>query len=55
MRLQTLDVLLKAENVVGIEGTRRETAGAPGRILKGWMKNVSTLDRALYSLLHRLW
>jgi len=43
MRLQTLDVLLKAENVVAIEGTGRETAAAPRRILKGWMKNVSTL------------
>ena len=43
MRLQTLDVLLKSENVVAIEGTGRETAAAPTRILSGWMKNVSTL------------
>jgi len=43
MRLQTLDVLLKAENVIAIEGTGRETAAAPLRILKGRMKNVSTL------------
>jgi len=43
MRLQTLDVLLKAENVVAIEGTGRETAAAPRSILKGRMKNVSTL------------
>jgi len=43
MRLQTLDVLLKAENVVTIEGTGRETAAAPRRILKGRMKNVSRL------------
>jgi len=43
MRLQTLDVLLKAGNVVAIEGTWRETAAAPWRILKGQMKNVSTL------------
>ena len=43
MRLQTLDVLLKAENVVAIEGTGRETAAAARRILKGRMKNVSTL------------
>jgi len=42
MRLQTLDVLLKAENVVAKEGTGRETAAAPRRILKGRMKNVST-------------
>jgi len=43
MWLQTLEVLLKAENVVAIEGTGRETAAASGRILKGLMKNVSTL------------
>jgi len=43
MRLQTLDVLLKAENVVAIEGTGRETAAAPRRILKDRMKNISTL------------
>ena len=43
MRLQTIDVLLKAENVVAIEGTGRETLAAPRRIIKGWMKNVSTL------------
>jgi len=43
MRLQTLDVLVKAENVVAIEGTGRETAAAPRRILKGRMKKVSTL------------
>ena len=43
MRLQTLDGLLKAENVVAIEGTGRETAATPRRILKGRMKNVSTL------------
>jgi len=43
MRLQTLDVLLKGENVVEIEGNGRETAAAPRRILKGRMKNVSTL------------
>jgi len=34
---------LKAENLVAIEGTGRETAAAPRRILKGRMKNVSTL------------
>jgi len=43
MRLQTLDVLWTAENVVAIEGTGRVTTGAPRRILKGRMKNVSTL------------
>jgi len=43
MRLQTLDILLKAENVVAIEATGRETAAAHWRILKGRMKNVSTL------------
>jgi len=43
MWLQTLDVLLKAENVVAIEGTGRETGAASRRILKGRMKNVSTL------------
>jgi len=43
MRLQTLDVLLKAENVVAIEGTERETAAAHLRTLKGRMKNISTL------------
>ena len=47
MRLQTLDVLWKTENVIAIEGSRRETAAAshstPRRILKGRMKNVSTL------------
>jgi len=43
MRLQTLDVPLKAENVVTREGKRRETADAPWRILKGRMKNVSML------------
>jgi len=43
MRLQTLDVLLKEENVIAIEGTGRETVAAPRRILKGRMKNVSTL------------
>jgi len=48
MRLQTLDVLLKAENVVAIEGSAGEAAAAashsaPRRILKGRMKNVSTL------------
>ena len=42
MRLQTLDLLLKAENVVARERTGRETAAAPRRILKGRMKNVST-------------
>jgi len=43
IRLPTLDVLLKAENVVAIEGTGRETGAAPRRILKCRMKNVSTL------------
>jgi len=43
MRLQTLEVLLKAENVVAIEGMGRETAAPPGRILKGRMKNLRTL------------
>ena len=43
MRLQTLDLLLKAENVVAIEGTGRGTAAAPRRILKGQIKTVSTL------------
>jgi len=43
MRLQILDLLLNAENVVPIEGCGRETAAAPRRILKGRMKNVSTL------------
>ena len=43
MRLQTLDILLKAENVVTIEGTGRETAAAPRRIQNGRMKNVTTL------------
>jgi len=43
MRLRTVDFLFKAENVVAIEGTRRETAAGPRRILKGRMKHVSTL------------
>jgi len=43
MRLQTLDIFFKAENLVAIEGTGRETAAAPRRILKGQMMNVSTL------------
>src|SRR5437588_8246430 len=47
MRLQTLDVLLKAENVIMIEGIRRGTAtlsnSTPQRMLKGRMKNVSML------------
>jgi len=43
MRLQTLDILFKAENVVAIEGTLRETASAPHRIHEGRMKNVCTL------------
>jgi len=43
MRLQTLDFLLKTENVVAIGGTGGDTAAAPRRILKGRMKNVSTL------------
>jgi len=43
MTLQTLNVLLKPENVVSIEGTGRVTAATPLRILKGWMKNVSRL------------
>jgi len=42
MRLQILDLLLNAENVVPIEGAGRETAAAPQRIHKGRMKNVST-------------
>jgi len=33
IRLQTLDVLLKPENLVSVEGTGRETAAAPRRIL----------------------
>jgi len=45
MSLQTLDVLLKAENVVAIGGTERETAAVPWRILKGKMKNVSALTK----------
>jgi len=40
MRLQTQDVLLKAENVVAIEGNGRETPATPGIIIKGRMKNV---------------
>jgi len=43
MRLQTLDILLKAQNFVQVEGTGRKTAAAPQRIPKGRMKNVSTL------------
>ena len=47
MRLQTLDVLWKTENVIAIEGSWRETAAASHstsrRILKGRMKNISTL------------
>ena len=43
MRLPILDVLLKAENVVAIEGTGTETVAAPRTILKSRMKNLSTL------------
>jgi len=43
MRLQRPDVLLKAENVVAIEGTGRETAAAGRTNLKGRMKHVTTL------------
>jgi len=43
MKLQTLDILLKPKVVIAIEGTGRETAAEPQRILKGQIKNVSTL------------
>jgi len=43
IRLLTLDVLFKSENVVAIEGTGRGTGAEPRRILKVRMKNVSTL------------
>jgi len=43
MRLQILDVLLKAENVIAIEGTARERAAGHRSILKGRMKNVRTV------------
>jgi len=45
MRLQTLNVLSKGENVVATEGTGRETAAAPRRILEGRMKNACTLTK----------
>jgi len=43
MRLQTLEILLKAENIITIEGTVRARVGGPLRILKGRRKNISTL------------
>ena len=45
IRPKTLDNLLKAENVLVIQSTGRETVAAHGRIQKGQMKNIGTLTK----------
>jgi len=50
IRIQTLDVLWKAESVVAMEDTRRETPTASQRITKDRDEECQQVERALQNL-----
>ena len=50
IRLQTLDILLKGENLVAMEDTSREAPAAPERMIKDRDQEWQQAERALQNL-----